>query len=260
MASSILKNSVALPAVAPFIGRGNGSMLARLPALVLAAAVFLAGCASGGGTRIDNIPMYGQPEIERPAVLKEADARFIKDASAGFASREAASVAWHQQGDEYMAVKNLDYAMRRYNQAWLLDPDSYLPYWGFARVMVAKREYEEAIKYFDEALARIDDPYQKPALLHDLAVAYNNKANRLPATERAARERNYSLANMRFQESTEADPDYMKAWRSWAFSLYFQGDYAAAWDKVKRARALDPDSIPGSFLSDLSAEMPEPKE
>ena len=94
------------------------------------------GCASPtGGQRIDNIPMYGQPEITRPDFLKKADEDFIAKASGGFGGdRKAASDAWIAQADKYMREENLDYAMRRYNQAWLLNPDSYKPYWGFARV------------------------------------------------------------------------------------------------------------------------------
>ncbi len=29
------------------------------------------GCATNHGTRIDNIPMYGQPKVERPEFLKK---------------------------------------------------------------------------------------------------------------------------------------------------------------------------------------------
>jgi len=37
----------------------------------------LDGCATESRTRIDNIPMYGQPAIERPDVLKKADEDFF---------------------------------------------------------------------------------------------------------------------------------------------------------------------------------------
>src|SRR4029450_7180882 len=81
------------------------------------------GAPPSSGTRIDNIPMYGQPEIVRPDSLKQADEDFVAKVVAGFGSREKASEAWYTQADEFMRQGNLDLAMRRYNQSWLLNPN-----------------------------------------------------------------------------------------------------------------------------------------
>ena len=224
----------------------------------LITAALIGGCASDSNFRIDNIPMYGQPEIKRPAFLKQADATFIQEASDKLGSREAASAAWYAQGEKYMAEGNLDYAMRRYNQSWLLNPDNYQPYWGFARVMVAVRQYDESFRYFERALALIDDDYQKPALLTDLAIAYHNKANSLPQAQATAKHSDYDKANHTFEAATQADPGYIKAWVKWAYSLYLQQDYAAAWDKVAKARALEPAAVPAPFINKLQERMPAP--
>jgi len=226
--------------------------------LVLLGITILNGCASGGGTRIDNIPMYGQPEIARPDFLKKADAEFIERAASGIGSREEASKAWGAQGDRYMQEGNLDYAMRRYNQSWLLNPNNYQPYWGFGRVMVATDRHEEAFKYFKKANELINDPYQKPALLTDTAVAYHNKANSLPEDQKQDRKKYFDLANKYFEKSIKADPTYSKGWLKWAYSLYFQGNYAASWVKTKKTRELDPGLVPDKFLDDLRSRSPEP--
>ncbi len=228
-----------------------------LPALL--GITILSGCASGGGTRIDNIPMYGQPGIERPEFLKKADAEFIEKAVSGFGSRENASKAWWSEGERHMSDGNLDYAMRRYNQSWLLNPENYQPYWGFGRVMDATDQYEEAFKYFKRANELINDLFQKPALLTDTAVVYHNKANSLAASQKQDRQKYFDLANRYFEESTKADPTYPKAWLRWAQSLYYQENYAASWSKIKKARELDSSTIPAKFLSDLSSKLPEPK-
>ncbi len=203
--------------------------------------------------------MYGQPDIERPEILKKADEYFIKMAVGGFGSREKASQAWWYEAERYMNKGNLDYAMRRYNQSWLLNPHNYQPYWGFARVMVAKHAYDESFKYFKKAVQLIDDPYQKPALLTDFAVAYHNKAKSLSANEMEQRKEYFSLANSLCEEATKADPKYPMSWLVWASSLYFQENFQESWAKVKVARALDASIIPSSFLSDLSTKLPEPK-
>jgi tetratricopeptide (TPR) repeat protein len=225
----------------------------------LLGSVVLSGCVSGGGTRIDNIPMYGQPGIERPEFLKKADAEFIEKAASGIGSREAASKAWWSEGERHVSEGNLDYAMRRYNQSWLLNPDNYQPYWGFGRVMDAMDQYEEAFKYFKRANELINDPYQKPALLTDTAVTYHNKANSLPKSQQQERQKYFDLANSYFDNGTKADPTYPKAWLRWAQSLYFQGNYSASWSKIKKARELDPSLVPNKFINDLSSKLPEPK-
>ncbi len=214
-------------------------MKIRTLLLALIGLAFLSGCINGGGTRIDNYPMYGQPEIERPEFLKKADADFIKSALKGFNNRKEASKAWWHQAERFMKEGNLDYAMRRYNQSWLLDPQNYRPYWGFARVLVERREYEKSFMYFNKAIELINDPYEKPALLSDAAIAYHNKAFNTNPSEAQDRGKYYDLANKYFSESTLADSTYPNSWSAWAYSLYFQGKYAEAWDKVKIARKLD---------------------
>ena len=103
----------------------------------LNAALLISGCASTPtGSRIDNVPMYGQPEIVRPDFLQQADEQFIREAVAGFGTREKASDIWWAQAEEFMAQNNLDFAMRRYNQSWLLNQNNFKAYWGFARVLL----------------------------------------------------------------------------------------------------------------------------
>ena len=207
----------------------------------------MAGCAtSTTEPRIDNVPMYGQPATPRPEALQKADEDFIKKAAAGFGgSREAASEAWYAEGDRFMRELNLDYAMRRYNQAWLLDPNNYQPYWGFARVMVQTDRFGEAVQYFETARKLCNDNYQKVALLSDAGVAYSFSGN-------------FQIANERFQESTALDQKYTNAWLRWSQSLHREGNYAEAWSKLKQVRLLG-GRVPEAYLRALSAKMPEPQ-
>ncbi len=215
-------------------------------ALILLTIV-MAGCAtSTTGPRIDNVPMYGQPATPRPEALLKADEDFINQASAGFGgSREAASKAWYAEGDRFLRELNLDYAMRRYNQSWLLDPNNYQPYWGFARVMVQTDRFGEAVQYFETARKLCDDNYQKVALLSDAGVAYSFSGN-------------FKIANERFQESTALDPKYANALLRWSQSLHRESNYTEAWNKLKQARLLGV-RVPEAYFRDLSEKMPEPQ-
>lgn len=215
--------------------------------MYLAFAAALAGCASAApGRRVDNIPMYGQPGIPPPAMARTANAAFIKTASELHGgSREAASKTWYAEGERYMRERNLDYAMRRYNQAWLLNPNNYQPYWGFARVLVEIDRLDEAIQHFETAKTLCDDSYQKSALLADAGVAHSRAGN-------------FQRANEHFQESTALDPKYENAWYAWSKSLYREGNYVEAWSKLKQAQALGA-NVSADYVRALTERMPEPQ-
>jgi tetratricopeptide (TPR) repeat protein len=229
--------------------------------VVAIAALLTVGCASvPSEQRIDNIPMYGQPELPRPEILRTADDAFISITSAAFGgNREAASEAWWKQAEEYMANRNLDFAMRRYNQAWLLNPSSYKPYWGFARVMLERDKVDEAIKYLEKSKQLCNDSYQRVALLADTGTAYAYKAESVALSQSQERERYFDRSNENFRESTSLDPDYSNAWRRWAFALHKEGKFAEAWEKIKKARSLNAAAFPPAFLKALEHKMPEPK-
>ena len=102
-------------------------LISSLAALV-SFATPIYGFAQALANRIDDVPMYGQPDTERPASLKELDEKFIAEAVAGAGSREAASDTWWRQAEEFFAQRNFDLAMRRYNQARLLNSKSFRPH------------------------------------------------------------------------------------------------------------------------------------
>ncbi len=216
--------------------------------------VLVSACAAPGGVRVDNIPMYGQPEIERPTVLKQADEDFIKKVTSTISDRKEASKIWWGQAEKFMAQGNIDYAMRRYNQSWLLDPNNYQPYWGFARVTLEQGKTDEAIILLNKAKELINDSFQEVALLADTGTAYTKMAETATGQEK---QRFFSLANENFVASTALDPKYANSWRRWAFSLYEQGKYSDAWAKVNRARELNARRFPESFITALTQKQPE---
>lgn len=203
--------------------------------------------------------MYGQPNVQRPDGLKRADEDFIKQASEGLGGREKASQAWALQGDKFFSEGNLDFAMRRYNQSWLLNPNNYRAYWGFGRVTLQQGTIAEAIQYLEKSKQLADDQFQKAALLSDLASAYSAQAESVPNNGGQDKARLFSLANQNFSESTTLDATYGNSWRRWAMSLYEQGNYAGAWEKVKRARLQNARPFPPQFIGALEQKMPEPK-
>lgn len=223
----------------------------------LNAALLISGCASTPtGSRIDNVPMYGQPEIVRPDFLQQADEQFIREAVAGFGTREKASDIWWAQAEEFMAQNNLDFAMRRYNQSWLLNQNNFKAYWGFARVLLERGAIEPALVHLEKAMTLCADNFQRPALLTDAGSAYSNKANRLVLKDR---DDLFRKADSLFEQAVKIDSSYGNAYKRWTISLYHQEKYGEAWIKIAEAKMRPDANIPPAFLRALESKMPGPK-
>jgi tetratricopeptide (TPR) repeat protein len=157
-----------------------------------------------------------------------------------------------------MGEGNVDYAMRRYNQSWLLNPNNYQPYWGFGRVMLLQRKCDDAIRYFSRAKELVDDNHQKAALLSDFGIVYGGCAKDMSADQGDLRARYFANANGMFAESTALDQSYATAWYRWSQLLLEEDRPAEAWEKLKRARTAGFD-IPARYVERLQQRMPEPK-
>ena len=222
----------------------------------LCATLLISGCATTpAGPRIDNVPMYGQPQIVRPDFLRQADEQFIREAVAGFGTREKASDIWWAQAEAFMAQNNLDFAMRRYNQAWLLNQNNFKAYWGFARVLLAQGAIEPAFVHLEKAMILCADNFQRPALLSDAGSAYSNKASSLVLKDR---DDLFQKADSFFEQALKIDSSYGNAYKRWAISLYHQEKYSEAWIKIAEARRRPDANIPPAFLRALKSKMPEP--
>jgi tetratricopeptide (TPR) repeat protein len=231
--------------------------------LVTAFAVSVFFCSITGAVEPninpDTLPMFGAPKIARPDNLKIADEAFIRDNTLRYKTRQAASVAFASQGWNALRAKQLDAAMLSFNQAWLLNAKNYVAFWGFGAVLSVRGRLVEALEQLETARELLDDSAQRSALLADLATLHSEYAASLPASQQLERARRFVVANNRFTECLENDPNFAGGWREWAISLYEQERYSEAWVKVKRARELRAEPFPPDFLKKLSEKMPEPK-
>jgi tetratricopeptide (TPR) repeat protein len=215
--------------------------------------------AQSDGDAATKLPMYGQPEVARSEDLKKADEAFIRDATFRFGSRGAASRVLSEQGWANVRKGMLDVAMRRFNEAWLLNPKNYQAFWGFGAVLSEQGKLTAAIEQLETARELIDDPKQKVLLLCDLGTVHSVYGVRLPAERQLDRAQHFVIANNRFAESLEIDPNSARSWRDWAISLYEQERYSEAWLRAKRAMELNAQPFPANFLESLKKKVPEAK-
>jgi hypothetical protein len=187
--------------------------------------------------------------------LRAADEKFIADVTAHYGSRERASMVWVEQGFVFYRQSNNALAMRRFNQAWLLNPGNPETYTGFASVLFDEGKYCDAASMIDKGLSI--GPFQD-GFLPDAALLFVGCAMHGAPPERKAilLDRSEQLFR-RALESPIVAKDHTLT--NWARAMYARNDYSGAWAKVAELRRSTGKDMTPEFLRGLSAKMTEPK-
>ena len=225
----------------------------------LVAAVVISACSAPGGgpagKRIDEVPMYGGMDRSQFSDLRAGDEKFIADVTAHYGSREKASVVWVEQGFVFYRQNNNAMAMRRFNQAWLLNPNNPEAYTGFASVIFDDGKYCDATSMIEKAqsIGRVQDGFLPDAALIFVACAMQGASPERRTALLTSSDKLYVQA----LASPVVPKDYTLT--SWAKAMYARGDYSGAWAKVAEMRRTTGKDMSTQFLTGLSAKMPEPK-
>lgn len=99
------------------------------------------------------IPMYGN--LKKSERQIEVDNKLIQSVVDMGITRQSAAIDAIYKAWRYFEKNEFENAMRRFNQAWLLDPDNGDSYTGFATLtLMTKRSPREAENYFRLALTK----------------------------------------------------------------------------------------------------------
>jgi tetratricopeptide (TPR) repeat protein len=203
---------------------------------------------------VDEVPMYGGVDRRSIPELKKTDDDFIERTSSNFGGREQAAKRWVEQGFAFYNRNDLSLAMRRFNQAWLLDPKNPEVYWGFGAVLHDRGQafgaYEMEKRAYDLGLrdAGFLADFGRVAILRVVEAKDLSTAQRNSFVEEA--ERYYA-------EAEKSGQKLGYVYDSWATAKYWCGDYVGAWDKVRAARTNGAGNNP-RFMAMLKSKMPEP--
>lgn len=224
--------------------------------LINVVILFLVGCATTGDrTPIDQVPMYGPIDRNTIPALKAADEKLINDTTAHFGSREKASQSFVGNGFAFYNQGNIENAMRRFNQAWLLDKNNPDVYWGFSAVLNAKGQNCEAMEMIEKAL-ELNPPKNQgfyPDAGRIITLCGANNAS-LSASDRI---KLFEKSENLFIEAESFEPKKGYLYSAWANAYYWRGDYAKAWDMVVRSED-NGGQLPKTFLSLLESKQPRP--
>ena len=228
--------------------------------VLIAATVVVGGCAAttsgtSRGSGIDQQPMYGSIDRQSNAQLKAGDVQFIAGVTKEFGSREKASEMYVEQGIRYYRQDNYSMAMKRFNQAWLLNSNNPDVYWGFGIIYHDEGKNCEAKQMMDRALGL---NLSKLIAIADAARIYTLCAASNVSLDQGTKSQYFSKSEELYRQASSISPNNDYIYGSWASALYWQGKYVEAWEKVAKQRSLG-GTPPAQFINLLRAKMSEPK-
>jgi len=221
-----------------------------LRTLLVALSLALSLAASGAFAQdISLQPKYGGQA--KNDAQQAADEKFIVSIDSQYkGDRKKAAEDVATRGWQLLRQGNAPDAMRRFNQAWLLDSSNGTALWGMAAFEAGSGKLNESLTLFAEAARIVGGDIDFSA---DYAKALGIAG---------AQTRNESMlkdAFTRFARVHEKAPQHTLNLQNWAITLFYVGNFSEAWQKIKLAEAtprraeLDP-----RFLAALQSKMPRP--
>jgi tetratricopeptide (TPR) repeat protein len=213
--------------------------------LIIAASA----CGVAGAQETNLLPKYGS--LPKNEMQKAADEGFIASVDAHYkGDRKRASEEVSARGWQLLRQGKVDDAMRRFNQAWLLDSANGNALWGMANIQANTREPASALPLYAEAMPLmgrdIDFLVDQAKTMGVVGIETGNMRITLDALSRYARL--YQWA-----------PEHVLNLQNWAITLYHLGDYADAWKKIELAeKAPRHADLDRNFIAALQAKMPRP--
>ena len=180
------------------------------------------------------VPMYGS-SADRPRNLTEKDAAFIASIEKAGKTRQAVAKDVVREAWEAYGATDYKSAIRKFNQAWLLDPENGDAYHGFALISTVRdKNAAQAEKFFRLAL-------EKPGVS---ASAYVSYGRFLWIVERL----DESLVQLR--KAIEVSPVAKDARLHIARVYFKKKDFGKACEWARAAKANN-DDLPPDFLEDM---------
>jgi tetratricopeptide (TPR) repeat protein len=210
------------------------------------ASVAAATDAAAGSINV--LPLFG----ERPKTTDQIDQEihFLNDCDKNFASRSEASDFFAARGWDYVANGQLDTAAHRFNLSWLLNDRNADAYWGLGVVSYQKNQLPTAIRMLRKG---VDVADSNAVLMTDLATLeikyYQEKQNADDLAE----------AQHHLHRAVAINPSNAMAFQKLSLLYFLKADYGKAWEYFHQARSIDLSVLDLSYLNDLLAKQPDPK-
>jgi len=155
-----------------------------------------------------------------------------------------------QGGWKALRAGRLDDARYRFGQALLFDKSNGLALWGIAVIHAKKGEYGESLKTFKRAEATMSNDI-------DFVIDFSRTLGHAAVAARS--EKMVKIALELYKKIYEKWPQHILNLQNWAIILYYTGNYAEAWEKIKLAEATpNAKYLDQGFIAKLQNKMARP--
>jgi tetratricopeptide (TPR) repeat protein len=233
----------------------------------------LSSCKSFAQTPDNKKPMYG--EVEKNESYKQVDQDFKKESLAQFGSIDSSVKVYIDHAWRYFYHNDLNTAMKRFNQVWLLDSQFADSYFGFAALMEMQQDKSQAERFYKMGLSK--DVTKTRALIcykriadckeqlqdYDGTIAAYEKILEINPNEVFALKKigyfkmqtgNSEDALKAYRKAIELDPGDAMTYNNRAYLYQTKKDYNNAIADYAKAIELDPSYI-GAYVNRGVTEM-----
>lgn len=151
-------------------------------------------------------------------------------------AKDAVELGW-----KYFNKGDTDTALKRFNQALILDPDFAPAYFGIAYVYSVQNKFDLAIQNYRKSIEK-DPTFSHSYSNLGLALLYSGKPKD-------------ALLNLK--KALDVEPENGEAHVNIALYYFDTGDYSSSWKHIHLAQRYKA-SVNPNFLRDLKAKWPEP--
>ncbi|NOU36898.1 MAG: hypothetical protein HOO88_09040 [Kiritimatiellaceae bacterium] len=202
-----------------------------------------------GSPPANELPMYGEG-LKSPEVQK-ANLEFVDWAVKECGNREKASDGYVELGWKYYDRNDLSTAMKRFNQAWLLNTNNADAYQGLGAIVGRRAETEADIRQSVTLLkiAKEKAP-ENGRITIDLAVSHMTLGAFLNFKKKKGAEDEFSKAQDLFDEAMKTESANSNLYYNCSALELYRGNYLSAKAKLDEAVRLGYTPSP-SFLKDM---------
>jgi tetratricopeptide (TPR) repeat protein len=194
-------------------------------------------------TQINLQPEYGN--IPKSKEQIEEDRQFIETVLKQDTTHRKGSEHLVKLGFTYLYRGDMETAMRRFNQAWLLDPKNENAYWGYAVVYFAFNDLKEASKQLDKGL--LLNP-QSSNILTDKATIYMTDYMNSHNVD------NLNEAIEVFNQSYKIDPSNQNTLFKLSAAYFYKKDCSNAWKYYNECMKLGGQPVTKEYSEALKAQ------
>ncbi|MCP3933366.1 MAG: tetratricopeptide repeat protein [Bacteroidetes bacterium] len=146
-----------------------------------------------------------------------------------------------QLGWQYFEKGDYDTAIKRFNQAWMLDNNNREALWGFGVIMGQRATQEEPLKNLTESIRYLNmsnsiGPENK-LLLADLALSYTNLGATLKE-ENKNYSKAFAKADVLYEKIISMPPEIPIIYSNWSYLEFYKGNYFRAKELLSHAIKL----------------------